>query len=79
MNPGNRIKTIRLQRNFTQKYIAQALGMTHANYGKFENGKIGMSRSRLDHIAALLEVEVMQILCPDETDKSEICSACTTS
>lgn len=66
MTIGNRIKAIRMDRNFTQKYIAAALGMSHANYGKFENGKINMSRGRIDLIAGLLDVDIAEILAPEQ-------------
>jgi transcriptional regulator with XRE-family HTH domain len=58
---GNNIKSIRLHRNYTQKYVAQALGMSHANYGKMENGVIGISQERMEKIAAILGVTLEQI------------------
>lgn len=65
MTIGKRVKAIRLDRNFTQKYIAAALGMSHANYGKFENGKISMSRNRICLIAGLLDIDIAELLSPD--------------
>ena len=67
MTIGNRVKAIRLDRNFTQKYIAAALGMSPANYGKFENGKINMSRKRIGLIAGLLDIDIAELLSPGLT------------
>jgi transcriptional regulator with XRE-family HTH domain len=61
MAVGKNIKSIRLSRNYTQKYIAQALGMSHANYGKMENGVIGISRERIEIIATILGVTMEEI------------------
>lgn len=48
-------------RNYTQKYVAQALGMSHANYGKIENEVIGIDAQRIAIVAAILEVTVAEI------------------
>ncbi len=66
MTIGKRVKAIRLDRNFTQKYIAAALGMSPANYGKFENGKINMSRNRVGLIANLLDIDIAELLSTDQ-------------
>lgn len=65
MTVGNNIKRIRLRRNYTQKYVAQALGMSHANYGKMENGVIGISRERMEMIAAILGITLEEIIVVD--------------
>lgn len=39
--------------------------MSHANYGKFENGKISMSRNRIGLIAGLLDIDIAELLSPD--------------
>lgn len=64
MTIAGRIRKIRLHRNYTQKYIAQALGMSHANYGKMENGFIKITPLRLEKIAVVLEVGLEEITCP---------------
>jgi len=56
------IKKIRLFRNYTQKYMAQALEMSHSNYSKVENGKVKISLTRIKHIATLLEVALDDII-----------------
>ncbi|MFA6059136.1 MAG: helix-turn-helix transcriptional regulator [Taibaiella sp.] len=61
MSVGNNIKKIRLLRNYTQKYMAQILSMSHANYGKMENGIIGISQERIEKIAGILGVTMEEI------------------
>lgn len=58
---GKNIKKLRLLRNYTQKYIAQALGTSHANYGKMENGVIKISQQRVEKIATILQVTLVEI------------------
>ena len=62
MTVGNKIKNIRLRRNYTQKYMAQALGMSHANYGKMESGVIGIAPERIGQIAVILNVGLAEIV-----------------
>lgn len=64
MTIGKNIKRIRLYRNYTQKHLAKALGMSHANYGKMENGVIGIAPERVKQIAAVLEVRLEEITDP---------------
>ena len=72
MTTAANIKKIRLQRNYTQKYMAQALMMSHANYGKIENGKIKVSPGRLENIAAILDVTMDDIIEREVSDEKEI-------
>jgi transcriptional regulator with XRE-family HTH domain len=55
------IKKIRLDRNYTQKFMAKSLAMTHANYGKIENGRIKITSARIEQIAAILKVPPNEI------------------
>ncbi len=64
MTIGKNIKQIRLCRNYSQKYVAQVLGTSHANYGKMENGAIRISPQRLEHIAAILQVTLEELIAP---------------
>ena len=65
MSIGKNIKKIRLQRNYTQKYVAQGLGTSHANYGKMENGAVKISQQRLERIAAILHVTLEELTDPE--------------
>ena len=62
MNVAQNIKRVRLQRNYAQKYIAQALGMSHSNYCKIENGFVSIRKERLEKIAVILEVTMEELV-----------------
>jgi transcriptional regulator with XRE-family HTH domain len=64
MTIGSRIKRFRLQKNYTQKYLAQSLATSLANYSKMENGIISVSNERLEKIATILEVTLTDLTLP---------------
>jgi transcriptional regulator with XRE-family HTH domain len=67
MTIGSRIKRFRLQRNYTQKYLARSLATSLANYSKMENGIISVSNERLEKIATILEVTLTDLTLPKGT------------
>lgn len=56
------IKAVRELRNFTQKYVAERLRMSVANYSNIECAKTNVTISGLKEIAKILEVDCQQIL-----------------
>lgn len=62
MNVGNKIKLIRESRNLTQEYVADAVGMSQANYSKIESNQSKLSFNKLEQIAEVLEVDVIKLL-----------------
>ncbi|TAF64421.1 MAG: XRE family transcriptional regulator [Cytophagales bacterium] len=66
MEVGQRIKKLRELRNFSQKYMADALNITQQNYSKMESGEVDFPISRLFNIADLLSVKPNDILSFDE-------------
>ncbi|WP_157977105.1 helix-turn-helix domain-containing protein [Taibaiella helva] len=62
MSLAQNIKRIRLHRNYTQKYIALALGTSLANYSKMENGMINISKERQEKIAGILDVTLEELM-----------------
>ncbi|GAA4418223.1 hypothetical protein GCM10023187_51430 [Nibrella viscosa] len=59
---GNKIKKLRELRNFTQDYMAEALQMSQAGYGKIERDETDISLSRLQQIASVLKVELNELI-----------------
>ena len=53
-----KIRKIRLEKSFSQEYMANELGITQSQYGKIENGVVKLSYERLQKIARVLELEV---------------------
>lgn len=63
---GNKIKKIRELRNLTQDYMADALQMSQAGYGKIERDETDISLSRLQQIAEVLKVGFNDLIGFDE-------------
>jgi transcriptional regulator with XRE-family HTH domain len=51
-----KIKHLREQANYTQRYMADELGMDCATYSRLENGKIDITVSRLLKMAKILKI-----------------------
>ncbi|MES2828603.1 MAG: helix-turn-helix transcriptional regulator [Bacteroidota bacterium] len=64
---GN-IRKIREFRNYTQDYLAAKLGISQNAYSKIELGYSKLTIERLFQIAAVLEVEIMQLITFDHTE-----------
>jgi transcriptional regulator with XRE-family HTH domain len=62
MRVGNKIKSLRELKNYTQAFMASHLNMSISGYSKIESGKTDISLSRLYQIAEVLETEVSKIL-----------------
>jgi transcriptional regulator with XRE-family HTH domain len=62
MKIGDNIKKLRELRNYTQEYMAGGLEMSTNGYGKIERDEVEITLTKLEKIAALLEVSVNQIL-----------------
>lgn len=59
---GNKIKTLRELRNFTQDYMAEKLGLTQSAYSKIESGETDVAYSKLEKIAELLSLAPEDII-----------------
>lgn len=61
-----KIKTLRLQRNYTQLYMADELNIDVTNYSRIERGKTNISVQRLKKIATILEVDISFLINSNE-------------
>lgn len=59
---GKRIKTFRSGNGWTQEYIANRLSISIPAFSKIENGVTDVNLSRLEQIAHLFEVDVVNLL-----------------
>jgi transcriptional regulator with XRE-family HTH domain len=64
-----RIRSIRLAKNFTQEYMAEQLDIDVANYGRLERGKSKIDIERLKRIARTLEVSLEELVSEKETNQ----------
>ena len=54
---GQKIKKIRELRNYSQDYMADRLGISQVSYSRIEKGQTKLDLERMQHIAAVLEVD----------------------
>lgn len=52
-----RLKYLRLWRNWSQEYVANCIGMSQSNYSKLERGQIPLDESRLSGLYQLFNVK----------------------
>ena len=57
-----RIRTVRLDKEYTQDYIGDRLGMSQKSYHRLENGKCHLKAETLLRLAVILEVDVTSFL-----------------
>ena len=62
MKITERIKRMRLNRDFSQDYVATKLGIGQRAYSKLENGELKIDIEKLQRIAQILEVDAAEII-----------------
>ncbi len=55
---GQKIKTLRELRNYTQSYVAERLNMAQPSYCKIESGETELKMSHIKALAELFEVDI---------------------
>jgi transcriptional regulator with XRE-family HTH domain len=66
MNIGNKIKKIKELRNVTQEYMAIELGISQEGYSKIEADKTKITLERVEKIAKILQMDILDLLSFDE-------------
>ena len=66
MNIGEKIRRVRESKDFSQEYIATNLNISSQAYSKIERGETKMDLDRLQKIADILEVGVVDIMSVEE-------------
>ena len=59
MSLGEKLKQARLNKNFSQEYMAEMLNVSQKTYSNFENDKTVPSFSQIEEISKLLEVSIL--------------------
>src|SRR6195952_6055486 len=62
---GKNIRTVRHQRGWSQEDVATRLGISIPAFSKIETGVTDINLSRLEQIANIYEIDVVQILAMD--------------
>ncbi len=63
---NEKIKFIRSLKSWTQEQFADKLGITTHAYAKMERGETDVNFSRLQQIAEIIEIDLLQLLTLDE-------------
>lgn len=65
MTLGEKLKKARINKNFTQEYLAEVLNVSQKTYSNFENDKSKPDFSQVEEIAKTLEISVLDFLSSD--------------
>ena len=58
---GKRIRSFRTDRDLTQEYVAEYLGISRQKYARIENGAVNITLDILIKVAELFQIEVSDI------------------
>lgn len=62
MNKHNKLKELRLKKNFTQEYVAKFMGISQAQYNKHETGKSILNANQILKLCELYNVSPNDLL-----------------
>lgn len=65
MTLGEKLKKARINKNFTQEYLAEMLNVSQKTYSNFENDKSKPGFSQVEEMAKVLDVSVLDFLTGD--------------
>lgn len=57
-----KIRQLRNKKNFSQEFVADKIGISQSNYAKLENGKVKLNLEILQKIAAVLEMNLSDLM-----------------
>lgn len=59
---GSKLKKVREFNNFTQEYMSEKLNMSQSNYSRIENNEVDIPISKLQQIADILGLKVVDLI-----------------
>lgn len=62
---GNRLYHLRKDKEYSQEYMAERLGVTQSTYSRWEAGEVMPKLDMLKRVAEMLEVPEQQLLSPE--------------
>lgn len=60
--PDNKLKTIRLESNLTQRQVAEKIGVSQNEYSRWETGKVTPRIEALKKIAEIYQVDIDDLI-----------------
>ncbi|MEO3407652.1 helix-turn-helix transcriptional regulator [Mucilaginibacter sp. CAU 1740] len=64
---ASNIKSLRIAKGYSQEYMGMKLNMSQNTFSKIELGHVELTVKRLIQIAEVLEVDVHDLLCSDNS------------
>ncbi|TVR83259.1 MAG: XRE family transcriptional regulator [Chitinophagaceae bacterium] len=68
MTVYEKIRAIRISKDYKQSYVAYCLNIDSANYGRMERGETKITIDRLEAIAKIFEINMLDLLCEEHTE-----------
>jgi transcriptional regulator with XRE-family HTH domain len=65
MNIHERIKAIRLSKNYTQDYVASQMGISQRQYSKIESCEVKIDFDRLKKLSEIFDINLSEMLSDD--------------
>jgi transcriptional regulator with XRE-family HTH domain len=65
MTLGEKLKKARINKNFTQEYLAEMLNVSQKTYSNFENDKSKPAFAQVEEMAQVLDMSVLDFLSGD--------------
>ena len=59
---GEKIRKVRELKGYSQEYLAIKLGISQKTYSKLESNQSRLDFTRLDKIATIFEIDIIQLL-----------------
>lgn len=63
---GQKLRLLREYRNYSQEYIAEKIGITQNAYSRIENNQTRLTAERLEKLAVILDISMMELLSEKE-------------
>ncbi len=59
---GNYLKTIRIQKGYSEEYMSFKLNVSQSTISNVENGKIKIDIDRINEFCSVLEIDILQLM-----------------
>lgn len=66
MNIQDKIRLLREQNEWTQEEMAERMEMSKNGYAKIERGESKLSLERLEKLASVLGVDIIELICREK-------------
>jgi len=72
LDVGNTLRRYRDERQYTQQYVANIIGISRVAYRKWENNEVDFALSQLKKIAELYDISIHEIIFQSKFNKNQL-------